>query len=282
MIDPETLRRVIRAALDEDLGHGDITSRAVVPRDTPARGSIVAREALVVAGLGVAGEVFKTVDSRIEFRPLCEEGELEGKGRLLATAAGEACSILAAERTALNFLQRMCGIATRTRLLVELAEGSRVQIADTRKTAPGLRALDKYAVRIGGGTNHRAGLYDAILIKDNHWRLAGGVGEAVRRARKALVSTGQPTWIEVEVGTLAEVEEALLSGADALLLDNMDHVTLAQAVAVARGRAFLEVSGGVRDEEIPRVIALGIDRISFGSLTHSVRASDIALELGSL
>ncbi len=281
----QTVRDVVRAAIEEDLGSGDVTSQAVVERGARARGRIVAREPLVVAGVPVAREVFLAVDPGIAFPEECPEGADVAAGRALLIVEGGARSILAAERTALNFLQRMCGIATACRRLVRLAGESGTQISDTRKTAPGLRALDKYAVRIGGGTNHRSGLFDAVLIKDNHWRLAGGVGEAVRRARRAAVpptaaavTPGAPG-IEVEVTTLAEVEEALSAGADALLLDNMDKETLAKAVAMARGRAFLEVSGGVREEDVPRLAAAGVDRISVGALTHSVRAADIALEL---
>lgn len=280
MIDPERLRRVVRTALEEDLGAGDITSRAVIPEGAPARGRIVAREALVVAGLPVARRVFLEVDPLVDFRENCGEGDLREAGDLLALVGGPAISIVAAERTALNFLQRMCGIATATRRLVRLAEGSGASISDTRKTAPGLRFLDKYAVRVGGGLNHRAGLYDGLLIKDNHWRLAGGVGWAVRRARAAFEGRETPKGgIQVEVGTIEEVREALAAGADALLLDNMDAPTLDRALSLARGRAFLEVSGGVGEDDIPRLASSGVDRISVGSLTHSARSADIALEL---
>jgi nicotinate-nucleotide pyrophosphorylase (carboxylating) len=285
MLVQQTVRDAVRAAIEEDLGPGDVTSQAVVEREARARGRIVARQALVVAGLPVAREVFRAVDPDVLFREECSEGADLAPGQALAIVEGRARSILAAERTALNFLQRMCGIATACRRLVRLAGEKGVQISDTRKTAPGLRALDKYSVRIGGGTNHRAGLFDAVLIKDNHWRLAGGVGEAVRRARRANPSLtaagGNPgaPGIEVEVGTLAEVEEALAAGADALLLDNMDEETLTRAVALARGRAFLEVSGGVREDDVPRLAAAGVNRISVGALTHSVHAADIALEL---
>ena len=202
------------------------------------------------------------------------------QGAVLATVRGEARPLLEGERTALNFLQRLSGIATVTRALVDRVRGTPLQVADTRKTAPGLRVLDKYAVAVGGGTNHRAGLFDAWLIKDNHWRLAGGVGPALARARAALGGRPAPgIGLEIEVGTLAEVREALAAGADALLLDNMDEETLARAVEAARGRAFLEVSGNVRPERLERLAALGVDRVSFGALTHSVRAVDIALEV---
>ncbi len=281
MIDPQSLAKTVRAALDEDLGAGDLTSRLVVPLDARALGRIVARESLVVAGMEVAREVFRQVDPAMILRPEARDGDTRERDSSLGSVEGAARSILAGERTALNFLQRMSGIATMTRRLVRLAAGSGVEIADTRKTAPGLRAFDKEAVRAGGGTNHRAGLYDAILIKDNHWRLAGGVGEAVRRARAGAPGTpaaGKP--IEIEVGTIEEVEEALSAGAEALLLDNMDPATLESSVRIARGRAFLEISGGVREADIARLVRTGVNRISLGALTHSVRAADIALEVG--
>ncbi len=279
MIDAGTLRHAVRLALEEDLGPGDLTSRLVVPETARARGRIVAREDLVAAGIEVAREVFLQVDPDLAFCAACSDGDERSRGEVLATVEGRARSILAGERTALNFLQRLSGIATTVRRIVRAA-GPKTQIADTRKTVPGLRALDKHAVRAGGGTNHRAGLYDAVLIKDNHWRLAGGVGEAVRRARRAAETEGGGARaIEVEVGTPEEAEEALAAGAQALLLDNMEEEALARAVAAARGRAFLEVSGGVREEDIPRLAALGVDRISMGALTHSVRAADLALEV---
>ena len=283
MIDQEFLRRTVSAALKEDLGEGDVTSRAVVPEAAQARGVIVARERLIVAGLPVARAVFREIDPALEFLESCADGDEREKGEPAATVRGSARSILASERTALNFMQRMSGIASAARRCVDAAAGAEVEIADTRKTAPGLRPLDKYAVRLGGGFNHRSGLYDAVLIKDNHWRIAGGVGVAVSRARQNLGrDDGLGSRIEIEVSTLVEVREALEAGADALLLDNMDGSTLERAVELARGRAFLEVSGGVREADIPRLCQLGVDRISIGALTHSVRAADLALELESL
>jgi nicotinate-nucleotide pyrophosphorylase (carboxylating) len=279
MIDPQAVRRAVRAALDEDIGPGDLTSRLVIEPGVRARGDIVAREPLVVAGMSVAREAFLQVDESLDFRPRCDEAALRERGEFVATVEGTARSILAAERTALNFLQRMCGIAAATRRAVGLLRGARVQISATRKTAPGLRALDKYAVEIGGGTAHRQGLFDAVLIKDNHWRLAGGVERSIERARREMARDGRHLPIEIETGTLDEVEGALRAGAEAILLDNMDRATLERAVSLARDRAFLEVSGGIRDEDITALAALGVDRISLGSLTHSVRAADLALEL---
>ncbi len=282
MIEMDIVRRVARAALEEDLGPGDVTSRLVIDARAMARGVLTARERLVVAGLPVAEEVFHQVDIALEFEALCGDGEERGPGGRIALVRGRARSILAAERTALNFLQRMSGIATSTRRAVSLAGSARVQISDTRKTAPGLRALDRYAVRIGGGTNHRSGLYDAILIKDNHWRLAGGVREAVDRVLRARPGDERGVGpVEVEASTVEEMEEAIGAGAHAVLLDNMDRATLQRAVTASRGRAFLEVSGGVREEDIPFLASLGVDRISLGSLTHSVRAADLALEVES-
>ncbi len=281
MIELDALRRAVRAALDEDIGPGDLTSRLVLDASARARGVILARERMTVAGIPVAQEVFRQVDASVVFHAECEDGSERGMNDRLATVEGSARSILSAERTALNFLQRMCGIATATRRAVARLGGASVQISETRKTAPGLRVLDKYAVKVGGGSGHRQGLFDAVLIKDNHWRLAGGVGEAIGRARRAMARENRLHPIEVEAGSVADVEAALRAGAEAILLDNMDHATLESAIAVARDRAFLEVSGGVREEDIEHLAGLGVDRISLGALTHSVRAADLALELQS-
>jgi len=278
MLDPDVVRRVVRLALQEDLGTGDITSEVVIDETTNAAGAFVAREGLTACGLEVAREVFRQTDPGLAFEARLADGHRCRPGDVLAVVRGRARPILAGERTALNFMQRLSGIATETGRLVGLVQGTGVQIADTRKTAPGLRALDKYAVATGGGTNHRAGLYDAILIKDNHWRLAGGVAEAVRRARAAgRPAPGAP--IAIEVTTAAEARAAIEAGAEALLLDNMDDATLRESIAVARGRAFLEISGRVTAERVPALAALGVQRLSVGALTHSVRAVDIALEV---
>jgi nicotinate-nucleotide pyrophosphorylase (carboxylating) len=281
VIPPESdVRRAVQRALEEDLGSGDITSAAVVDEAARARGTFVAREAMVLCGLDVAREVFRQVDPGLSFETDRQDGRACGAGEKLGTVRGSGRSILAAERTALNFLQRLSGIATATRNAFERMGNRDVQIADTRKTAPGLRTLDKYAVATGGGTNHRTGLFDAYLIKDNHWRLAGGVREALRRARLALAGRAAPgIGLEIEVSTLPEVREALEGGAEALLLDNMDEATLRSAVEMARGRAFLEVSGGVREDRLAALGRVGVQRISIGALTHSVRAVDIALEV---
>ncbi|HXH28576.1 MAG TPA: carboxylating nicotinate-nucleotide diphosphorylase, partial [Candidatus Polarisedimenticolia bacterium] len=246
MIPIETLRRAVRAALEEDLGPGDLTSRMVVGEEAGAMGRIVTREPIVISGLEVARAVFAEVDARVRFDAERADGEAVGRGTVLARLTGRARSLLAGERTALNFLQRMSGIATATRRLVDLAGDSPTAISDTRKTAPLLRAFDKEAVRAGGGSSHRAGLFDAVLIKDNHCRLIGGVGEAVRRARRSMHERDRGALpVEVEVGSLEELREALEAGADWILLDNMEPALLEAAVAEARGRACLEVSGGV-------------------------------------
>ena len=278
MIDIETVRRAVRLALEEDSAADDVTSAAVIDAAAGASGAFVAREALVVCGIEVAREVFRQADPALVFEGRRADGETCAPGEVMAAVRGRARPILAGERTALNFMQRLSGIATATSRLVALARGSGVQISDTRKTAPGLRALDKYAVATGGGTNHRAGLGDAILIKDNHWRLVGGVAEAVRRARAA-ARPGAGAGITIEVTSAAEARAAIEAGAQALLLDNMDEATLRETIALARGRAFLEISGGVTAESVPRLAALGVQRLSIGALTHSVRAVDIALEL---
>ncbi|MCX7622611.1 MAG: carboxylating nicotinate-nucleotide diphosphorylase [Thermomicrobium sp.] len=270
------LRELVRSWLLEDLGHGDVTTRAVVPPDARGRAELVFREAGVVCGLPLVALVFEEVDPELVFTPFSREGALVQPGEVVAGLAGRLTSILAGERLALNLLQRLSGIATLTRRFVEAVAGTGAVILDTRKTTPGLRALEKYAVRVGGGRNHRFGLFDGVLIKDNHIRAAGSVSEAVRRAR---AQVPHPLLIEVEVTTLAEVEEALAAGADWILLDNMDVETIRAAVARVGGRAKLEVSGGVTLERVRAIAETGVDAISVGALTHSARALDIALEV---
>jgi len=268
------IEELVAAALAEDLGEGDVTTAAVVPRGMRARAWIVAKEPLVLAGMAVAERVFARVDPTLTFAARHWDGDRVAAGGTVAEIEGEAASILGAERTALNFLQHLSGIATLTAAYVAAVAGFRVVILDTRKTLPGLRLLEKAAVRAGGGSNHRMGLYDAVLIKDNHIALAGGVAEAVRRARAR--SAGP---VEIEVSTPAQVEAALAAGAEILLLDNMDAETLEAAVRAARGRAVLEASGNMTLERIRAVAAAGVDRISVGALTHSAPAADLALRL---
>jgi nicotinate-nucleotide pyrophosphorylase (carboxylating) len=273
---PSTLRAFVDLALTEDLGPGDLTTRALFPKAVPAEAVITAKQAGVVAGLPVARAVFQQVDRRLKFRALVKEGERIKSGTVLAAIRGDGRSILTGERVALNFLQRLSGIATLTAQFVDAVKSARVAILDTRKTTPGLRLLEKYAVRIGGGRNHRFGLYDAILIKDNHLALHGSLADAVRRARSR---APRRRGVEVEAATLAEVEAAVRAGADAILLDNMSLDQLRKAVRLAGGRVFLEASGGVTLANVRDVASTGVDAISIGALTHSAPALDLSLEL---
>jgi nicotinate-nucleotide pyrophosphorylase (carboxylating) len=266
----------IERALAEDLGAaGDRTSRATVPADAVASGSLVARAAGTVAGLVLVPEVFARLDRRVEVSRRAADGERVAAGALLARLHGPARALLAGERTALNLVGRLSGIATATRALVELVAGTRAAVLDTRKTTPGLRALEKYAVRCGGGVNHRFGLDDAILIKDNHVAAAGSVAEALRRARAAAPAG---LVVEVEIDRLEDLETAIAGGADVVLLDNFDLDALRAAVGLAAGRLPLEASGGVRPETIRAIAETGVDRISVGWITHSAPALDVALD----
>ena len=273
---PQMLRRIVRRALDEDIGRGDVTTQSVIPAEATCGGAIVIRSPGVVAGLEVARLVFHEVDPGVEFRGKAADGDAAERGATVAEVAGSARAILTAERTALNFLQRMSGIATLTRRYVAAVQGTNARILDTRKTAPGLRCLDKWAVALGGGANHRFGLYDGILIKDNHLRIAGGVAPAVAAARR-----GGPHGlsIQVEVETVGQAREALDAGADALLLDNMAPAEMREIVELARGRALTEASGRVKLENVRAIAASGVDFISVGALTHSAPALDIALDI---
>lgn len=263
----------IQRALDEDVGPGDATSTCVVPADAVMRGDLVAKQAGVVAGLDVAAAVFRRLDPRVVLTAEAAEGARVGNRERLATVAGPARPLLTGERTALNFLGRMSGIATLTRRFVDAVAGTGAVILDTRKTAPGLRALDKLAVRRGGGQNHRMGLYDMVLIKDNHIDFAGSLAEAVRRTRAA----GTGLAIEVEARTLDEVRAALAVGVERILLDNMAPEALRAAVALSAGRARLEASGNVTLENVREVAATGVDFISIGALTHSAPTFDLSL-----
>jgi nicotinate-nucleotide pyrophosphorylase (carboxylating) len=273
-LEPGQYREIVRRALAEDLGWGDATTEAVVGRDQQARGVILANATCLVAGLDIACEAFRQLDPGVVITVNRNDGERCDVGEVVVAVRGSARALLSAERTALNFLQRLCGIATLTRRFVELA-GGQLLVLDTRKTTPLLRAIEKYAVRVGGGTNHRGGLDDGILIKDNHIRLAGGVLDAVRRMRKA--NREMPT--EVEVETLDQVAEALEGGADILLLDNMSTADVLTAVQRCSGRAKVEVSGGITAERMPEIVATGADYVSVGALTHSAQAIDLSFEL---
>jgi nicotinate-nucleotide pyrophosphorylase (carboxylating) len=268
---------LLRRALAEDLGlAGDLTSDAVLPAGLQATGDLVARAAGRVAGLPVALAAFRLLDASLALEIRVADGQDAAAGEVLAVVRGAARPILAAERTALNLLGRLCGIATATRDLVAAVAPHGARVVCTRKTTPGLRALEKYAVRAGGGANHRFGLDDAVLIKDNHLALAGGLRPAVERARRGV---GHMVKIEVEVDTLEQLDEALALGVDAVLLDNMPLPTLAEAVRRARGRALTEASGGIQPATAAAVAATGVDLLSVGWLTHSAPALDVALDV---
>ncbi|MFZ5626942.1 MAG: carboxylating nicotinate-nucleotide diphosphorylase [Bacillota bacterium] len=267
---------IIKRALQEDLAWGDVTTEATVDPDLLGTAYIYAKQEGVVAGLQVAAWTFQMLEPRVLVDFLCRDGELVTYGQRLLKIEGPVRAILSAERVALNLLQRMSGIATQTRRLVEALAGYKIKLVDTRKTTPGLRILEKYAVRVGGGANHRFGLADCVLIKDNHIKAAGGIKAAVNKARQRV---GHTMKIEVEVENLTQVQEALQAGADIIMLDNMNINTITEAVALAKGKAILEVSGGMDLEKARQAAELGIDLVSVGSLTHSVKAMDISLDL---
>jgi len=273
---PLLFEPVLRRALREDLGRaGDITTTAVVDAGARATARLVARRAGRIAGLEIALATFPMLDPAVEVECLTRDGDDVADQTTLARLRGNARALLTAERTALNLLGHLCGIATVTRDLVRAIEGTGARITCTRKTTPGLRALEKYAVRCGGGSNHRFGLDDAVLIKDNHLLAAGGVRQAVEKARGAV---GHLVKIEVEVDRLSQLEEALSTGADVVLLDNMDLPTLRQAVALAKGQVILEASGGIRLETARAIAETGVDILSVGWLTHSAPSLDVALD----
>jgi nicotinate-nucleotide pyrophosphorylase (carboxylating) len=273
-LDPGLYREIVRRALAEDLGWGDVTTEATVLPDLRARGIILAKSPCVIAGVDVAAEAFRQLDPSVTFTVHRTDGESCLPGDVVVEVRGAAASMLTAERTALNLLQRMTGIATLTRRFVD-ATGGKITVLDTRKTTPTLRVLEKYAVRAGGGTNHRGGLDDGILIKDNHIRLGGGVVEAVKRMRAA----GQQMPVEIEAQSLAQVDQAIEAGADIILLDNLSTADMKEAVRRIAGRAKVEVSGGVTLERIPELAETGADYVSVGALTHSAPAADLSFEL---
>ena len=276
-LEPWQVEALVERFLDEDIGRGDRTTEAVVPENLIGRARIEAREEAVIAGLDIARACFGALGV-IDWRPEVSDGDKVGAGDVVVRMEGQLRTILTAERTALNLLQRLSGIATQTSRYVEAIEGTAAQVVDTRKTTPGLRVLEKYAVRVGGGSNHRAGLDDGILIKDNHIAAAGSVTEAVHRAR---VDVPHGLKVEVEVQDLDQLDDALAAGADAVLLDNMSPETVREAVARAGGKALLEASGGITLDTISEYAKTGVDLISVGALTHSVRAIDLSLEVDS-
>jgi nicotinate-nucleotide pyrophosphorylase (carboxylating) len=270
------LEILIKQALDEDIGIGDITTNSLIPETMERSATMVAKSAGIIAGLGVAEAVFRSLSPQISWNQLVNDGDKVEKGTILVEISGSYRALLSGERLALNFLQRMSGIATMTNLFVEQVKNYDVKILDTRKTVPGLRILDKYAIKAGGGENHRIGLYDMVLIKDNHIKVAGGIKNAVEQIRKQIPSGMK---IEVETTTVAEVEEALNMNADVIMLDNMSNELMKRCVGIIDHRAKVEASGNMNLERVKEVAATGVDYISIGALTHSVTALDISMNI---
>ncbi len=269
------LNDLIEKALKEDVGTGDITTLSTIPADKTITGRFIAKESGILCGVDVVRAVFAFVDPSIELNFSYKDGDKIVKGEVIATVSGLARSILTGERLALNLLQHMSGVATRTSEAVEKVQGTHARIADTRKTTPGLRVLEKYAVKCGGGSNHRFNLADGVLIKDNHIEAAGGITAAVEMARKNIPHTLK---IEVEIETFEQLEEALAAGADIIMLDNMSNEDMKKAVEIVNGRAITEASGNMGEKDLRAVAETGVDLISIGALTHSVKALDISLK----
>jgi nicotinate-nucleotide pyrophosphorylase (carboxylating) len=274
----KAIRPVIDYALNEDIGSGDITTNSLIPYDLQSKATMVAKSSGIIAGLEVAEYVFRTLSPAIVMKTFVKDGEQVEKGTVILEVTGSYRALLTGERLALNFLQRMSGIATMTAACVKVLAGYKTKILDTRKTVPGLRLLDKYAVLMGGGTNHRIGLYDMVLIKDNHIKVAGGITHAVVQIKQSIPATMK---IEVETTTLDEVKEALGAGADIIMLDNMNSAAMAECVKIIGGRASVEASGNMTLERLKEVAATGVDFISIGALTHSVTAFDISMNIES-
>lgn len=273
---PQEVDAVLELALREDIGSGDVTSRSIVPEDAVLTGEMRAKGAGVVSGLGLSCAVFRKLDPDCVWEEIVHDGDRVSPGDALARVAGRARAILSAERTALNVLQKMSGISTLTSFFVEAVAGSGVKIKDTRKTLPGLRWISKYAVAVGGGHNHRAGLYDGVLIKDNHIKAAGSIAAAVERARR---NVGKDFLIEVETKTMEQVKEAVSCGVDIIMLDNMDIRKIGEAVRLIDRRVLVEVSGGVTLENVREMAQSGVDFISVGALTHSAPCLDISFDV---
>ena len=276
MIDPSLLKKIVRRALEEDLGSGDITTRALFPKKIQAKAVIEAKQEGLIAGLPVAKAVFKQVDPHLRFNPTVKDGDRLKPGMIIARLSGDGRSILRGERVALNFLQRLSGIATLTAQFVEAVKNTKAKILDTRKTMPGMRCLEKYAVRMGGGQNHRMSLSDGLLIKDNHIALAGSLKRTVQLAKK---NKSHGLKVEVEATSLEEVEEAVSAKADVILLDNMTIPQLKESVKRIKGRTLTEASGGIHIRNVRDIASTGVDFISIGALTHSAPAFDCSLEL---
>jgi nicotinate-nucleotide pyrophosphorylase (carboxylating) len=272
---PSGVLEFLRRALEEDIGPGDITTDLLVPAEHTSRAHFLAKSDFVLAGIPFVKEVFRLLDPSLSFRSFFKEGETIQKGNIIAEVSGKTSVILAGERVSLNLLQRLSGISTLTRIYSDRVQGCAARIVDTRKTTPGLRFMEKYAVKTGGGSNHRFGLFDGILIKDNHICSAGGIREAVFLAKKA----HHLMKIEIEVQTVQELQEAIESGADIVMLDNMSIDEMKVSVTAARGRVLLEASGGVSLENVRAIAETGVDFISVGALTHSAPAVDISLKI---
>jgi len=275
----DNIKTFISNALREDIGPGDLTTEALIQPDIEGKAELIAKEPLILAGIEVAREVFHQVNQDINFLGRHPDGEDLSSSTVIATISGPLRSLLTAERVALNLLQRLSGIATLTRQYVNGIEGTKARIVDTRKTTPGLRALEKYAVRIGGGKNHRFGLFDGILIKDNHIAAVGSLTEAVKRAREKVPHTLK---IEVETENLDQVREAISAGAEIIMLDNMDIETMKEAVKLINGKALIEASGGINLNNVRQVAETGVDLISVGAITHSARSMDISMEIANV
>ena len=275
MLDAERVRSLVRAALDEDLGRGDLTTEVIVPESARACGDLVAKQELIVAGLDVARAAFQALDPAVKWEPEAREGDRFFPGTVMGSVTGRARALLSAERVALNFLQRLCGIATLTRRFVDAVEGTRARIRDTRKTTPLLRVLEKHAVEVGGAVPHRPGLDAAILVKENHIHIAGSVRQATLRA----VAGAGGLEVEVEVERVDQIDDAIRAGAHMVLLDNFTPEEVCVAVELVAGRVPLEVSGGVRLDNVRAYAEAGPDYIAVGALTHSAPAADISLEI---
>lgn len=269
------VEQIITLALNEDIGTGDITTLSTIPADKTALGRFVAKEDMILCGIDLAKHIFGRVDPSIELKANFKDGDAVKKGDVIAVVSGNAQNVLTGERTALNFMQRLTGIATRTHASVAEVAGTNAKITDTRKTTPGLRVLEKYAVRVGGGTNHRFNLADGVLIKDNHIAVSGGIKNAVKNARAVIPHTLK---IEVEVETKEQLAEALDAGADIIMLDNMSYDLMRECVGIVAGRALVEASGNMGEKSLREVAETGVDIISIGALTHTVKAADISLK----
>ena len=269
------VEQIITLALNEDIGTGDLTTLSTIPADKTATGRFVAKEDMIICGIDLAAHIFGRVDPSIELKANFKDGDAVKKGNVIAIVSGNAQNVLTGERTALNFMQRLTGIATRTHASVAEVAGTNAKITDTRKTTPGLRVLEKYAVRVGGGTNHRFNLADGVLIKDNHIAVSGGIQNAVKNARAVIPHTLK---IEVEVETKEQLAEALDAGADIIMLDNMSNDLMRECVGIVAGRALVEASGNMGEKSLREVAETGVDIISVGALTHTVKAADISLK----